>query len=110
MKFIKKLKIIFFLQMYINDHPEVIVIDPMESVRKLFDRTTSYQIMKECEILEEGWLYKNTQRILNYKCGNMINRGYYMAPRGYEFYLRVLQVSLTSEGSERVRDTFSTRY
>ena len=27
----------------------------MESVRKLFDRTTSYQIMKECEILEEGW-------------------------------------------------------
>ena len=40
--------------MYIKDHPEVIVIDPMESVRKLFDRTTSYQIMKECEILEEG--------------------------------------------------------
>ena len=24
-------------------------------------------------------------------------RGYYMAARGYEFYLRVLQVSLTSE-------------
>lgn len=42
------------VEMYINDHPEVIVIDPMESVRKLFDRTTSYQIMKECEILEEG--------------------------------------------------------
>ena len=28
---------------------------------------------------------------------------------GYEFYLRVLKVSLTSERSERVRDTFSTR-
>ena len=31
-----------------------------------------------------------------------------MAARGYEFYLRVLKVSLMSEGSERVRDTFST--
>ena len=38
-----------------------------------------------------------------------INRGYYMATRGYEFYLRVLKLSLTSERSERVRDTFSTR-
>ena len=33
-----------------------------------------------------------------------------MAARGYEFYLRVLKVSLTSERSERVRDTFSTVY
>ena len=34
-----------------------------------------------------------------------------MASRGYEFYLRVLKISLTSELSERVRDmdTFSTR-
>ena len=40
--------------MYTKDHPEVILIDPMESVRKLFDRTMSYEIMKECEILEEG--------------------------------------------------------
>ena len=30
-----------------------------------------------------------------------------MAARGYEFYLRVLKVYLTSERSERVRDTFS---
>ena len=37
-----------------------------------------------------------------------IYRGYYMAARGYEFYLRVLKVSLTSERSERVRDTIST--
>ena len=28
-----------------------------------------------------------------------------MAARGYEFYLRVLKVSLTSERSQRVRDT-----
>ena len=31
------------------------------------------------------------------------------AARGHEFYLRVLKVSLTSERSERVRNTFSTR-
>ena len=31
---------------------------------------------------------------------DVINRGYYIAARGYEFYLRVLQVSLTSEQSE----------
>ena len=37
-----------------------------------------------------------------------VYRGYYMAARGYEFYLRVVKVSLTSE-RERVRDTFSTR-
>ena len=30
-----------------------------------------------------------------------------MAARGYEFYLQVLKVSLKSERSERVRDTFS---
>ena len=32
-----------------------------------------------------------------------------MAAWGYEFYLRVLKVSLTSERSERVRYTFSTQ-
>ena len=36
-------------------------------------------------------------------------REYYMAIWGYEFYLRALKVSLTSERSEQVRDTFSTR-
>ena len=37
-----------------------------------------------------------------------INRGYYMAARGYEFYLRVLKVSLTRSLRSLVRDTFST--
>ena len=32
-----------------------------------------------------------------------------MAARGYEFYLRMLKVSLTNERSERVRDTFSSK-
>lgn len=48
------IKTIKKVEMYIKDHPEIIIIDPMESIHKLFDRTTSYQIMKECEILEEG--------------------------------------------------------
>ena len=48
--------------------------------------------------------------ILSFKKGFLLlNRGYYMAAWGYEFYLLVLKVSLTSERSERVRDTFSTR-
>ena len=34
---------------------------------------------------------------------------HYMAAWVYEFYLRVLKVSLTSERSERVRDAFSAR-
>ena len=34
-----------------------------------------------------------------------VNRGCYMAARGYEFYLRVLKASLTSEWSKRARDT-----
>ena len=38
-----------------------------------------------------------------------IMRGYYMVAQAHEFYLRVLvlHVSLMSEPSERVRDTFS---
>ena len=37
------------------------------------------------------------------------NRRYYMAAREYEFYLRVLKVSLTGERNERVRYPFGTR-
>ena len=32
------------------------------------------------------------------------NRGYYMAAQGYEFYLRVLKVSLTSEQVSEVNE------
>ena len=56
-----------------------------------------------CYILNK-FISKNPQL-----CNQLSNRGYFMAARGYEFYLRVLKVSLTSERSERVRDTFSTR-
>ena len=38
-----------------------------------------------------------------------IYRGYYVAARGYEFYLRVLIVSLTRSLRSLVSDTISTR-
>ena len=38
-----------------------------------------------------------------------LNRGYYMAAQGYEFYLLVLKVSLTCSLHSLVRDNFSTR-
>ena len=37
-----------------------------------------------------------------------VNRGYYMAAWGYEFYLLVLKVSLTSERSDKDKDKNST--
>ena len=47
---------------------------------------------------------ENSNKIWNEKFFNgKIHRGYYMAARGYEFYLRVLKKYLTSERSERVR-------
>lgn len=58
--------------MYIKDHPEIIIIDPMESIHKLFDRTTSYQIMKECEILEEGLFEVLTSLCTEYIWSNHI--------------------------------------
>ena len=43
-------------------------------------------------------------------CGiHLLYRGYYMAARGYEFYIRVLKAALTTERSERVRDTLPKR-
>ena len=38
--------------------------------------------------------------------GEKIYRGYYVAARRYKYYLLVLKVSLRSERSERVRNTF----
>ena len=65
---------------------------------------------------EKGRSGKYKDYIVLYSCYGytwtaiyVINRGYYMATWGYEFYLRVLKVSLLSEQSEWVRDTFSTR-
>ena len=51
------------------------------------------------------WIYCKVERFFM----EWRYRGYYMAARGYEFYLQALKVSLKSERSERVRDTFSTR-
>ena len=52
--------------------------------------------------------FLSTGAARNFLKYNLRNREYCMVAWGYEFYLRVLKVSLTSEGSERVRDTFST--
>ena len=61
-------------------------------------------------LIYAAYATKNTLMLSLYLCSKSITyRGYFMAARGYEFYLRVLKVSLTSERSEQVRDTFSTR-
>ena len=39
--------------------------------------------------------YRNSETTQHTHTHNHVNRGYYMAARGYEFYLRVLKVSLT---------------
>ena len=40
-------------QLYVKDHPGVILLDPLEPVCSLLDRTRSYQVMKECEFTSE---------------------------------------------------------
>ena len=52
----------------------------------------------------DAYIWSERARYLSF-----VHRGYYMAAREYEFYLPVLLVSLTSERSERLRDTISTR-
>lgn len=41
------------IETFINDHPEVIVLDPIDSVRLLSDRSIYYPIMRQCEIKGE---------------------------------------------------------
>ncbi|CAB4001226.1 Inositol-tetrakisphosphate 1-kinase [Paramuricea clavata] len=41
------------IETFIGDHPEVVVIDPIESVRLLSDRSVYYPIMRECEFKDE---------------------------------------------------------
>ena len=78
------------------------------------------RVCRHCRNLAEGGcrLSRFHFRLCRYFLGHVacrnlpwqgLYRGYYMAARGYEFYLPVLKVSLTSERSERVRVTFSTR-
>ena len=53
--------------------------------------------------------FSNSFKTPNNLKQKLINRGYYMAARGYKFYLRVLSVSLMSGHSEQVKATISTR-
>lgn len=41
------------IKLYAKDHPGVILLDPLEPVCNLLDRTRSYQVMKECAITSE---------------------------------------------------------
>ncbi|EDO36566.1 predicted protein [Nematostella vectensis] len=43
------------LKVYLQAHPQVKVLDPLDSVEKLCDRVISYKVMKQCEIQDNGW-------------------------------------------------------
>ncbi|XP_031574662.1 inositol-tetrakisphosphate 1-kinase-like [Actinia tenebrosa] len=48
------LKTIQSLEHYLDCHPEVKVLDPLDCVQKLCNRLVSYQVMKQCEFIEDG--------------------------------------------------------
>ncbi|XP_064621282.1 inositol-tetrakisphosphate 1-kinase-like isoform X2 [Lineus longissimus] len=43
-------------QNYIMNHPEIVVIDPVENIRKLMDRGNQYRIVQECQF-GQGTIY-----------------------------------------------------
>ena len=61
------------------------------------------------DVYNAPWVLRMFFKLFLSTMNKAVYRGYFMAARGYKFYLQVLKVSLTSERSERVRDTFSTR-
>ena len=44
----------FEFQKYFNEHPEMVVIDPIDKVQKVLDRYEQYKIIQECHLAEEG--------------------------------------------------------
>ena len=58
----------------------------------------------------KGFKFVETMKVIFIKRKDDIYRGYYMAAQGYEFYLRVLKVSLTSERSGHVMFCLFYRY
>jgi hypothetical protein len=50
------------VESYIKDHPEVAIIDPLDSFRKLLDRYQSYSIIHNSDLKEAG---KNTRHGFN---------------------------------------------
>jgi hypothetical protein len=39
---------------YVNKHPEVIILDPLDNVRKLLDRYRQYKLIDDSELAREG--------------------------------------------------------
>lgn len=44
------------VEAYIEKHPEVAVIDPLDNVRKLLDRYVSYQVIHDSQLEDIGQL------------------------------------------------------
>lgn len=42
------------VEAYIEKHPEVAVIDPLDNVRKLLDRYVSYQVIHDSQLEDIG--------------------------------------------------------
>ena len=42
-----------------DDHPEVIIIDPIENVFRLLDRHKQYQYVKECDIVDSSKFFQH---------------------------------------------------
>lgn len=59
------------LQEYINEHPEVVVIDPFENVRKLQRRHESYEIIRDGVDFESLYRLKVVYSRNNGKLANL---------------------------------------
>lgn len=49
--------LIAVFQSYIDDHPEILVIDPIDNVMRLLDRRHQYQDVKDCDVIENSCHY-----------------------------------------------------
>ncbi|XP_073980325.1 inositol-tetrakisphosphate 1-kinase-like isoform X2 [Rhodnius prolixus] len=47
---VKSMKMLGYVEDYIKSHPEVVIIDPLENVRKLLDRYISYRVIHDSDL------------------------------------------------------------
>ncbi|KAH3846523.1 hypothetical protein DPMN_088825, partial [Dreissena polymorpha] len=47
-------KIITHIENYINNHPECIIVDPLDGIRKLLDRNEQYNLVLDCNNMNSG--------------------------------------------------------
>lgn len=48
------MKMLGYVEDYIKSHPEVVIIDPLENVRKLLDRYISYRVIHDSDLDKIG--------------------------------------------------------